>query len=69
MSSNPFEAVAAAATGTSTQNLRTSGSDISSLSSSTTDLPSIGLTEISTAANSTTVDISRHPSGIVPVLQ
>lgn len=75
MSSNPFEAVAAAAAGishnnNSTNNLRTSGSDISSLSSSTTDLPSsVGLTDTLAAANSSTVDISRHPSGIVPVLQ
>lgn len=76
MSSNPFEAVAAAAAGTShnnntsNNNLRTSGSDISSLSSSTTDLPSsIALTDTLAAANSSTVDISRHPSGIVPILQ
>lgn len=71
MSSNPFEAVAAAAAGTNNNtNLRTSGSDISSLSSSTTDLPSsIALTDTLAPANSSTVDISRHPSGIVPVLQ
>ena len=68
-SSNPFEAVAAAATGNNT-NLRISGSDISSLSSSTTDLPSsVGLTDTSAPVNTSTVDISRHPSGIVPVLQ
>ena len=69
MSNNPFEAVAAAASG-NTNNLRTSGSDISSLSSSTTDLPSsAGLTDTLAPVNSSTVDITRHPSGIVPVLQ
>lgn len=69
-SSNPFEAVAAAAAGTSNTNLRISGSDISSLSSSTTDLPSsVGLTDTLAPVNTSTVDISRHPSGIVPVLQ
>lgn len=74
--SNPFEAIAAAATGkaTNTKNatLPASGSDVSSLSSSTTDLPStVGLTDTLAAVNnmSSSVDISRHPSGIVPVLQ
>jgi len=74
--SNPFEAVAAAAAGTTNTNsatLRTSGSDVSSLSSSITDLPSTaGLTDTLAAVNgalSSSVDISRHPSGIVPVLQ
>lgn len=71
MSNNPFEAVAAAASGNTNNNLRTSGSDISSLSSSTTDLPSsTGLADTLAPVNPTsTVDISRHPSGIVPVLQ
>jgi hypothetical protein len=68
-SSNPFEAVAAAAAGNNT-NLRLSDSDISSLSSSATDLPSsVGLTDTLAPVNTSTVDISRHPSGIVPVLQ
>lgn len=70
MSSNPFEAVAAAAN--NNNYLRTGGSDISSsLSSSTTELPSsAGLTDTLAPVNSSlTVDISRHPSGIVPVLQ
>lgn len=69
MSNNPFEAVAAAA---NNNNLRTGGSDdiSSSLSSSTTELPSpAGLTDTLAPVNSSTVDISRHPSGIVPVLQ
>lgn len=73
-SNNPFEAVAAAAAGTTNNTtLRASGSEVSSLSSSTTDLPSTaGLTDTLAAVNamsSTSVDISRHPSGIVPVLQ
>ena len=74
-SNNPFEAVAAAAAGTSLNSnsnnvIRAGGSDVSSLSSSTTELPSsVGLAETLAAANSSTVDISRHPSGIVPVLQ
>lgn len=67
MSNNPFEAVAAAASGAAT--LKTTGSDVSSLSSSTTDLPSsVGLAD-SVQSNTSTVDISRHPSGIVPILQ
>ena len=74
--SNPFEAVAAAATGinntnnnnnNNNNNNQTTGvSGLSSLSSSTTELPSVVLTE---TTNLSTVDISRHPSGIVPVLQ
>lgn len=71
-SNNPFEAVAAAAAGTNNTNsatLQTIGSEVSSLSSSNTDLP---LTDTLAAVNgalSSSVDISRHPSGIVPVLQ
>lgn len=70
--SNPFEAVVAAAAGvnntnnTNNNNQTTGGSGLSSLSSSTTELPSVVLTE---TTNLSTVDISRHPSGIVPVLQ
>lgn len=71
--SNPFEAVVAAAAGVNNtnntnnnNNQTTGGSGLSSLSSSTTELPSVVLTE---TPNLSTVDIFRHPSGIVPVLQ
>lgn len=59
-SSNLFETVAAAASGLPAA--RNSGSDISSLASSTelAPMPNISNPE---------VDIARHPSGIVPVLQ
>lgn len=67
MSNNPFEAVAAAASGST---LKANGSDMSSLSSSTAELPSVaGLADSVASSNTSTVDISRHPSGIVPILQ
>lgn len=56
----PFDVVAAAASGLSAA--RNSGSDISSLASSTELAPM-------TNASNPEVDIARHPSGIVPVLQ
>lgn len=76
MSNNPFEAVAAAATGNSINTLNparhssASVSDEASLASSSTDLPSLGGEQQQlTQQPVQTVDISRHPSGIVPVLQ
>lgn len=65
VSASPFEAVAAAASGRHPNLTATpsSHSNVSSLASSTE------LARLDAPPGQPQVDISRHPSGIVPVLQ